>query len=443
MKEFILLNDSQLRKRLAKMPSYDIAKFIENSSPDMQMRIINLMTLPKTIDVFIELPKEIARHYFTLLTEAQKVQFLSGFEMDELKVFITSFDEDIQPYLIGLLSQRKQQILKRLMSYDDESIASLMTTEFMTINEDLSIKEATAYVITNVKDHDFIDDIFVVNNQVLKGSVALKDLISARANQTLDSITYKIDEYLTVEDSIYQGFLKFKNYGKNSLPVLDSNHHILGIVTADDILNEIVEGHEEAIEKMTAVGDFDEASSPVKRTVQRIPWLLVSVVLNLVIALFLSIFEATIAEVVALILFQPMILGMAGNIGTQAIAVTILKLNQDELEHQHLIKRHVAKEIGIGFINSLLVGISGFLLSLVILSLIQVGIQDPKLVAVTIGLSLFGAMIISTAAGVFIPLFLTKFKVDPAVASGPIISTINDLFALVVYFGIATLVFMT
>ena len=130
------------------------------------------------------------------------------------------------------------------------------------------------------------------------------------------------------------------------------------------------------------------------------PWLLISVILNLVIAALLSVFEKTLVEVVALIMFQPMILGMAGNIGTQSVAVTILKLGQDELGHKKDEKKHILKEIGIGILNSIAIGIVGFFLSYAILSFVNMGIQSPLSLALTIGISLLGGMFVSSAAGV-------------------------------------------
>ncbi len=443
MKELMSLNDAQLKKILSKMHPYDIAQQMKEASKDAQMRFITLMSINKTVEVFLELPTEVLRNYFSLLTENQKKKFLQEFEMDDLKFFITSFEEDYQVYLISLLSNTKQATLKVLMSYDEETIASIMSTDFITINKNSTIKEATAHVINNSKDSDFVDDVFVIDeNDILMGSVNLKDLIIARANDSLKSITYSINNYLKLDDSIYQGFKKFKNYAKNVLPVLNAEMQIVGIVTADDVLNVMVLEHEEDIEKMTGVGDYDESSNAFVRAYQRLPWLLISVLLNLVIAVLLSVFEKTLVEVVALIMFQPMILGMAGNIGTQSIAVTILKLNHDELEEKKAEEKHILKEIGIGFLNSIAVGIAGFLLSYVILRFINMGAQSPLLLAITIGTSLTGGMFVSAAAGVFIPIILERCNVDPAIASGPIISTLNDLFALLIYFGVATLIFI-
>lgn len=442
MENIMKLNDIQLKRKLAKMHHFDIANLIKDAEKETKLRVIKQLSLAKSVDVFLELPKEASKEYFYLLSENQKKQFLNEFEMDELKNFITSFDDDYQNYLMGLLGQRKKTTIKLLLSYDDESIASIMTTEFVTIEETSTIKQATSYVIKTSKDNDFVDDIFVINKQGLVGSVSLKDLISARANDNLEDITYQINEYLTLEDSIYQGFKKFRSYGKNVMPVLNNVQQIVGIVTADDVFKEIIEDYEEDIERLTAVGDYDEDSKASKRAIQRLPWLLVSVILNLVIAVILSVFERTLIEVVALILFQPMILGMAGNIGTQSISVTILKINHDELVDKKALTKHISKEIGIGFLNSALIGIAGFIVAFLVMTLLTIGNQSPLDLATTIGTSLFGGMFISAIAGVFIPITLDKLKIDPTIASGPIISTLNDLIALLVYFGIATIMFM-
>lgn len=183
--------------------------------------------------------------------------------MDELKYFILSYDEEDQEELISVLSMSKQKTLKMLMSYDEEKIASLMTTEFVTIDINKSIKEATAYVISNVKDTNYIDEIFVVDDNGLVGSVSLIDLISARPNDSLAKITQQIKNHLTLDDSINEGLRKFRDYGMSVLPILDDNE-IVGIVTADDILTEMAEEHEDTLLRFHGVGDYDVSDSPRK-----------------------------------------------------------------------------------------------------------------------------------------------------------------------------------
>jgi magnesium transporter len=193
---------------------------------------------------------------------------------------------------------------------------------------------------------------------------------------------------------------------------------------------------------MALLSDYESSSSAFKRSKQRLPWLMIAVVLNLLIASFLSIFEATIAEVTALILFQPLILGMAGNIGTQALAVTIIKFNVEPMEDENKHKKHIYKEIAIGLFNSIILAILSFIFVYSFLSLVPTGSQSPESIASVVLIAVFASMFISSAMGVLIPITLTKFGSDPSVASGPIMTTINDLVALVIYFGVATLIFL-
>ncbi|MFH0767027.1 MAG: magnesium transporter, partial [Bacillota bacterium] len=233
-----------------------------------------------------------------------------------------------------------------------------------------------------------------------------------------------------------------KDYDRNSIPVLDNKRHIIGIVTADDVFEEIVENSEDDYEKMALIHDHDSSSSAIRRSTQRLPWLMIAVILNLIIATFLSLFEATLVEVTALILFQPTILGMAGNIGTQSLAVTILGLHLEEIDSKKTPKKYVIKEMTVAFINSLLLATAAFVFVSVFLSLVPIGNQVPISIAYVVFISVFASMFIAGSMGVFVPLMFNRHGIDPSAASGPIMTTINDVVTLVIYFGIATLAFL-
>ena len=327
----------------------------------------------------------------------------------------------------------------RMLEYDEDCAASLMTTDFMVIQEGTSIADATGNLIKTVKDSDFIDELFVVDSeQKYLGSIELKNLLAARKGDKLDQITELNQSVIYEHDTVHTAIQKLRDYDDTVMPVLNEEEHLIGIITADDILDIMIDEYEENVERLVAIGDYEEDSSALVRSKQRLPWLLASIILNLVIAAFLSLFQNTIEQITALVLYQPMILGMAGNIGTQAIAVTILGLHHDKLGGLDETKNHIRNEVMIGLLNSLIVGFFGFIISFVFLSFVNMGSQSPFYLAIVVGSSLAGGMFISAICGVFIPIALDRMKVDPAVASGPIISTINDLFALVVYFAIAT-----
>ena len=433
----------QLSTFLNKAHPLDIAHMIEEADADKQFAILGMLPVDRLNDVFIELSDELAYDYIRSLSLDKKKALIDALEMDEIRNLLEEADDAEVQEILNLLTDEKRLKMMSLLAYGEDMAASLMTTDFIVIAQNTTIADATKYLIKDVKDSDFIDEIFVVDaQQKYVGSIELKDLLAARKTDDLSSIIDRNEAVIYEKDSIRSAIQKLRNYDVTVMPVLSENEQLLGIITADDVLDVMIEEYEEDVERLVAVGDYEEESSALTRTKQRLPWLLASIILNLVIAAFLSFFQATVEQISALILFQPMILGMAGNIGTQAIAVTILGMHNDKLEGRDSFVVHIFKEIMIGAVNSLLIAFLGFVIAFIFLSITAVGNQGAVSMAIVVGTSLFGGMFISAACGVFIPIVLDKFKVDPAVASGPIISTINDLFALLIYFGIATLMFL-
>lgn len=428
---------------LTKGHPLDIARMIENADPDQQIELLKQLPLERMNAVFIELSNELALTYIHSLSVEKKKELLNALEMDEVRNLLENVDSDEAREILPLLAAPKRQKMVRMLEYDEDCAASLMTTDFMVIQEGTSIAEATRNLIKNVKDSDFIDELFVVDReQKYLGSVELKNLLAARKEDRLDQITEGNQTVIYEHDTVHTAIQKLRDYDDTVMPVLNEQDHLIGIITADDILDIMIEEYEENVERLVAIGDYEEDSSALVRSKQRLPWLLASIILNLAIAAFLSLFQNTIEQITALVLFQPMILGMAGNIGTQAIAVTILNLHHDKLEGLDETKFHIRNEVLIGLLNSLVVGFFGFIISFVFLSFVNAGNQNPLYLAFVVGTSLAGGMFVSAISGVLIPIALDRMKVDPAVASGPIISTINDLFALVIYFAIATAILL-
>lgn len=427
---------------LAKGHPLDIAREIETADSEQQFEMLDQLPLERLNAVIIELSNELAHDYFRYLPIVKKRAVANALEMDEIRDLLENAEHQETQEILSLLTDEKRLQLVNLLAYDEDEAASIMNTDFIVIQEDDSIASATKVLIKLVKDSDFIDKIFVVDRQQnYVGSIGLKDLLATRKTEQLNDIIERDQTVIYEYDSVRTAIQKLRNYDVNVMPVL-RGQELIGIITADDVLESMIEEYEEDVEQLVAVGDYEEDSSALTRTMQRLPWLLASIVLNLVIAAFLSFFQTTIEQITALILFQPMILGMAGNIGTQAIAVTILGLHHEKLNNQTSLGLHIIKEIMIGLVNSFLVGLFGFVIAYGFLYFFPMGVQGIASISIVVAISLFGGMFISAFCGVLIPIVLDKFKIDPAVASGPIISTINDLFALLIYFGIATLLLL-
>jgi magnesium transporter len=437
-------NDEQLKKTLKSIQAYDLSVSFQDWSKIDQKRIIKLIDYIKLSEIFVELEGQNQLDLLELLTKTEQKTLLNTLKTDDLKAFIEEIkDENAKQNIISLLPPIKAKTIKYLLTYDEDLAASIMTTDFVTAHIHESIKDLTNRLVTTSKEQDYIDTIFIVDDDVaFLGYVDLKDLIIARATDTLEDIIIEDDTYVYEDESIEKAIQTIKDYDRNAIPVVNHKHEILGIITADDIFDEIIESHEDDYQKMALLKDHENRSSSFKRAKQRLPWLMIAVVLNLFIAIFLSIFEATLAQVTAIVLFQPLILGMAGNIGTQSLAVTILGLHLEELDNKKMPKEHVFRETMVGILNSLTLGVSAFVMVFIFLSIIPTGAQNAIEMAFVVSLAVFSSMFISAVMGVLIPLTLERMHVDPATASGPIITTINDLVALMIYFGIATIAFM-
>ena len=439
------LPKAQIVKQLSSMHAVDIAKQLVELDENEKNDLILLIPSNMIDDVFIELEAEEAINFFNTLDDVKRRVLLTDLSAADLKDLFEEFDEEEKQHFINLLRVDKKIELERLLKYDQTLAASEMRSDYIKLNVNLKASEAMKYIVSNVSDNDYIDILFVLDDEnKLIGTIELKDLIIARKNDPINNLINYEYPFVYDNDKLGEAINKIKNYDIAALPVITPNNQLLGIISADDVLEEIALEYESNIDKFVAMGEFDEASSPFKRAYQRLPWLLASIVLNLVIALFLAIFKTTIDTIAALVLFQPLILGMAGNIGTQAIAVTILELHKFGSKDEDILKKHIRKEILIGVINALITGVLGFILAFGFLKIANFQITSHlsiPLISLVIGLSLFFSMLLSALFGVMIPIVLTKLKIDPAAASGPVISTINDLVALVIYFGFATLIF--
>jgi len=436
--------DDHLKKHFKGMFAYDLAVLYPTLDKDEQVRLIHLINLEKLADMFVELDHDDQVKVLHALESPRNKSLLKTLESDDLKEFIEQLDEDDQKEVISLLPKVKAKTIELLLAYDEDLAASIMTTDYIVVDQNVSIKEATNKLVTTSKDNDYIDTIFVEDAEKrLVGVIDLKTLIMARPQQTLSEIMMEDYHFVYEDESIEKAIETVQDYDRNAIPVLDHEHRILGIVTADDIFDEIIENTEYDYQKMALLQDHESTSSAFKRTKQRLPWLMIAVFLNLVIASFLSIFEATIEQITVLVLFQPLILGMAGNIGTQSLAVTILGLHLKEFDEKTLPKAYVKKEIFVGFMNSLLLGVASFAFVSIFLSLIgYAGNPGATNIGGVVFIAIFTSMFISSLMGVFVPIVLTRLKQDPSAASGPIMTTINDVVALVIYFGVATIAFL-
>ena len=436
-------SDESLKKIFKGIHAYDLSIIFPSLDEIEKKRLLMLVDANKLSDLFIELDAENQLDLLDHLEIGRKKYLLRNIESDNLKEFISEIDEDLRESIIELLPSVKAKTIRLLLTYDEDVAASIMSTDYITVNQEMTIKEATNVITTTSKEQDYIDSVYVIDDdQRIVGVIDLKQMIITRPNTKISSIMLEDFHFVYEDESIEKAIQTVKDYDRNAIPVLDREDRIIGIVTADDVFDELIESVEYDYQRMALLNDHESSSTAFKRSSQRLPWLMLAATLNLMIASFLSIFEPTIAQVIALALFQPLILGMAGNIGTQALAVTILGFHLEEFDNKKMPKQHIIKEILVGFMNSLILAVASFFFVTIFLSILPTGSQQAVDIASVVFIAIFSSMFFAAIMGVLVPIFFHRIGVDPAAASGPIMTTINDIFALVIYFGVATIAFL-
>jgi magnesium transporter len=305
-------------------------------------------------------------------------------------------------------------------------------------------------LINQAAENDNVSTIFVIENDKFYGTIELRDLIIARSNQNMDDIIKTSYPRVYAKTLIEDCISDLSDYQLDSIPVLDADDKLLGVITLADIVETVEEELTEDYARLGGVSEEEEISTGIFKTVwMRLPWLIALLFLSLLVSVLLSSFESVISVLPAIVFFQSMILGMAGNGGTQSLAVTIRTISDDN-DDKTLIKA-ILKEIRVGFINGLALGALSFVVILAFLVLKQQEIiqnagynfDDALKAAMIVGSSLIVAMTFASLVGSVVPILLSKLKIDPAVASGPFITTINDILAILIYYGLAFVLFIS
>ena len=326
-----------------------------------------------------------------------------------------------------------------IQSYEDDEIGSKMTTNFIVIERGLTIPGAMKELVKQAADNDNISTIYVVDkNECFCGAVDLKDLIIARKYMALEDLITTSFPYVYAKETIDDCIEELKDYSEDSIPVLDYDKKILGVITAQDIVEVVDEEMGEDYARLAGLTAEEDLNEPLLESMKkRIPWLAVLLALSLVVSAVVGIFEQVVSQLTLVVSFQSLILGMAGNAGTQSLAVTIRVLMDENLTGGQ--KLHLMfKEMRVGLVNGFLLGVLSMIFIGVYIELAKGrGFAFSFAVSACIGCSLMVAMLISSIMGTVIPMLFHKIKVDPAVASGPLITTVNDLVAVVAYYGLA------
>ena len=430
---------AELRQEMEDYHDSDLADLLEQLPVADRRRLYRILGLDRMSDVFAYL-EDVGR-YIEELDSELAADVIEGMDADDAVDVLDELDEDKRRELLELMDPDAAEDIQLIDSYDDELIGSRMTTNYVAISREWSIREAMKSLVHQAAENDNISTLYVLNEDgTFCGAVDLKDLIIARSEAVLEELIVTSYPYVYATQTVDSCIEELKDYSEDSIPVLDSDNRLLGVITAQDIVEVVDEEMGEDYARLAGLTAEEDLNEPVLQSMsKRIPWLVVLLFLGLGVSAVVGLFEDVVRGLTLIVCFQSLILSMAGNVGTQSLAVTIRVLMDEQLTARQSAAL-VFKELRVGFFNGTAMGV----VSTVLVGLYIWLVKDYALpVAFTtsgcIGLSMMAAMSVSSLTGTLIPMLFKKLRVDPAVASGPLITTINDLVAVVAYYGLAWL----
>ena len=396
----------------------DIAQAMESLNLQERKKLYRICNAAMLAETFEHLEEEDAAGYFNEMDVKKASAVLEELDTDTAAAVLHSIAKEKRELMIDALSPEARKDIRLIASFDEDEIGSKMTTDCIVVRENLTVSEAMEELVRQARENDNIATLFVVDeDDEFYGAMELRDLITAAKSTPLDDLIATSFPYVYAHESIDDCIEKLKDYSEASIPVLDNGNKFLGIITAQSVI-EVVDPLGQSVRK-------------------RLPWLLALLGLGMLVSTVVGAFETVVQSLTLIMAFQSLILDMAGNVGTQSLAVTIRVLTDENLTFKQKMKL-VVKETRVGLCNGMLLGtLSVVFVGLYIMLAKHHDLGFSFAVSGCIGASLLLAMLISSAVGTLIPLFFKKIKIDPAVASGPLITTINDLVAVVTYYGLS------
>ncbi|KAB2337231.1 magnesium transporter [Cytobacillus depressus] len=421
------------REEFLKLHPYDQASFFKELDEETRERIYYYLSPEEMATLFENL--EMDEGYQDVLAEMNPnyaAEMISKMYVDDAVDVLNELEKDQVVSYLTIMDEEAAQEIKDLLHYEEYTAGSIMTTDFVSISANQTVRSAMYILKKEAPKAETIYYIYVLDDDKrLAGVISLRDLIVNDDDTMISEITNDRIVSVSVGDDQEEVARKIKDYNFLALPVVDFQNHLLGIITVDDVMDVMEEEASDDYSKLAAVSDMDTIDrSPLYAAKKRLPWLIILLYLGMGTASLAARFEETLEKAAILGAFITLIAGMAGNTGTQALAVVVRGIATGDLEKESKLKL-ILREAGTGLITGTICGI---------LVTITIFIWKGNLfLGILVGISIFCTLIVATIAGAFIPLAMHKFKIDPAVASGPFITTINDIISILIYFSIANM----
>ena len=433
-------NDDQIKTLLQEYHEHDIAGILETLTADERERLRKILGNEIMSDVVAFMDN--AGKYLSEMDAHDAAELIGKMDADDALEALEHVDEQTRSKILELIEEDEiKQDIALIDSYEDTEFGSRMSTNFIAVKRNQTVKETMKSLVREAARNDNIFTIFVLNeDDSFYGVIDLKDLIVARSHVELESLICNTFPFVYDKDIISENIERLRSYSENMIPVISSSDNtFLGVITANDIIELIDEERSDEYAKLAAMSGEQERDETLWESVKkRVPWLIALLFMGLAVSAVVRLFEGVVDALPMIVSFQSLILGMAGNVGTQSLAVTVRALGAQENNGIKAQLITILKEIRVALFNGLVLGAVSFVMvSAYLLVWASYGTTFVFSAAGCVGLAMYFAMVISGLTGAAIPICLYRLGLDPAVASGPLITTVNDLIAVISYYGLA------
>lgn len=425
-------NVSEVSAMIAEMEAVDIAEFFESLDTDGQTFLYDLMTNEQSAEMLLEIDEDKRKKFLSTLSSKEIAdEIINEIDSDDAADIIAELPEHKQDEIIQHLDDVEHaQNIVDLLRYDEDTAGGLMATELVKVNQDLSIISAVKEMRKQAEEMEEVYSIYVVDtSDKLLGTLSLKKLLttssSTRVSDVFNSKVRSVKDSEEAEEVARQ----MQKYDLFEVPVIDSLGKLVGRITIDDVMDFVKEETEKDYQLASGISsDIDNTDNIFNMTKARLPWLFIGMVGGLIGSRVLQGNESALQNVPALMFFVPLIAATAGNIGVQASAIIVQGLANNTLGKDTF--RTLAKEISVS-------AASGMILSLIIFAFNLLVNHQDFTISMTISISLLAVILVAAVIGTIVPIILDKNKIDPAIATGPFITTSNDILGVLIYFSIA------
>ena len=427
-------DDTSILALLEEVHHADIAEILDEISTEEATYLIKLLDSEKTSEALMELDEGYREEILDNLSPQEIADELNELDTDDAVDFLSELDEDIQRQVIDAIEDEEHaHDIIEMLRYDEDSAGGLMAKELVRVRETWTVAGCVRKMRAQAQNVTRVHSVYVVDkNDHLIGRLSLKDLLTAEAKSKISDIYIPNVDSVNVHDTGEDVARIMQKYDLEAIPVIDQERTLLGRITIDDIVDVIREEADKDYQMAAGISqDVEADDSILKLTRARLPWLLIGVVGGIGAASIIDSFSGNLGPYIILLSFVPLIQGTAGNVGVQSSAIIVQGLADGSIGKNEF--KRLLKELLLGLVNGIAIGLLAFIITHFVFG-------APYNVSFTIGIALITVIIMAALIGTFIPIFLDKKGIDPAVATGPFITTSNDIFGVFLYFLVAKMI---